>query len=44
MEKIVSGMEIVEGIREHYELAMLPRETGSTAKSYRFAEGEGKSV
>jgi cyclic pyranopterin phosphate synthase len=42
MEKVVSGSEIVERIREHYELMPVPRESGSTAKVYRFADGVGE--
>ena len=42
MERVVSGREIIERIREHYELVMLPRESGSTAKIYRFADGVGE--
>jgi cyclic pyranopterin phosphate synthase len=42
MEKVVSGNEIVERIREHYDLVMLPREGGSTAKIYRYADGLGE--
>jgi len=42
MEKVVSGKEIVEKIRERHELVKLPRETGSTAEIYRFADGPGE--
>jgi len=42
IEKVVSANEIVEKIRERYELVGVPRETGSTAKIYRFAEGPGE--
>jgi cyclic pyranopterin phosphate synthase len=42
MEKVVSGREIIEKIREHYELEPVPRETGSTAKTYRFEDGAGE--
>jgi cyclic pyranopterin phosphate synthase len=42
MEKVVSGKEIIERIRDNYGLIPLPRETGSTARVYRFAEGTGQ--
>ena len=42
MKKVVSGREIIERIRECYELVALPRENGSTAKIYKFANGTGK--
>jgi cyclic pyranopterin phosphate synthase len=42
MEKVVSGKEIVSRLQDHYELAMEPRESGSTAQIYRFADGKGK--
>ncbi len=42
MEKVVSGREIIEKIREQYELAAVPRESGSTAKIYRFEDGVGE--
>ena len=42
MEKVVSGKEIVSRLREHYELEMERRESGSTAQIYRFADGKGK--
>lgn len=42
MEKVVSGSEILERIREQYELVAVPRESGSTAKVYRFADGVGE--
>jgi len=41
-ERLVSGREIIEQIRKRYELITLPREPGSTAKSYRFTKGEGE--
>ncbi len=41
-EKVVSGREIIERIREHYEIIPLPREKGSTANLYRFAKGPGQ--
>jgi cyclic pyranopterin phosphate synthase len=42
MEKVMSGNEIIQRIRERYELLLVPRENGSTAKIYRFAEGAGE--
>jgi cyclic pyranopterin phosphate synthase len=42
MEKVVSGKEIVERIREHYELVLIPHESGSTANVYQFADGVGQ--
>ncbi len=42
MEKVVSGKEIVERIRESHDLVPLPRESGSTAKIYKFANGDGE--
>jgi cyclic pyranopterin phosphate synthase len=42
IEKVVSGKEIVERIREHYELIPVPRQNGSTAKIYRFEDGVGE--
>ncbi len=42
MEKVVSGREIIQSIQEHYELEPVPRETGSTAKIYRFEDGPGE--
>lgn len=42
MEKVVSAKEIVEKIRERYDLVAVPREAGSTAKVYRFADGPGE--
>ena len=41
-EKVVSGKEIVERIREHYDLILLPHTIGSTAKIFQFAEGRGE--
>jgi cyclic pyranopterin phosphate synthase len=41
-EKVVSGKEIISIIRERYELTPIPRERGSTAKIFRFADGAGK--
>ena len=41
-EKVVSGKEIISIIRERYELTPIPRESGSTAKVFRFADGVGK--
>ncbi|MGO9643136.1 MAG: GTP 3',8-cyclase MoaA [Candidatus Bathyarchaeia archaeon] len=42
MEKVVSGKEIVERIRERYELIPESRERASTARLYKFADGEGR--
>jgi len=42
MDKVVSGKEIVDTIRENYELTPIPRENGSTAKVYGFADGVGR--
>jgi cyclic pyranopterin phosphate synthase len=42
MEKVVSGREIIARISERYKLVALPRETGSTAKIYKFANGPGE--
>ena len=42
MEKVVSGSEIIEKIRQQYELVPVPRESGSTAKVYRFEDGVGE--
>lgn len=39
MEKVVSGNEILQKIRERYDLIPLPHESGSTAKNFRFADG-----
>lgn len=39
MDKVVSGKETIEEIRKAYALVELPREHGSTAKIYRFANG-----
>ncbi len=42
MEKVFSGKEIVSKLREHYELKLMPRETGSTAQIYKMANGLGR--
>jgi cyclic pyranopterin phosphate synthase len=42
MEKVVSGKEIIQTIQEQYQLEPVPRETGSTAKIYRFKDGQGQ--
>jgi cyclic pyranopterin phosphate synthase len=42
MEKVVSGDEILQKIRERYSLIPLPHENGSTAKNYKFADGAGQ--
>ena len=41
---VVSGREIVEKISREYRLIELPREKGSTAKAYRFADGSDGEV
>jgi cyclic pyranopterin phosphate synthase len=41
-EKVVSGREILERVRERYDLISVPRSTGSTAKTYRFMDGPGE--
>ena len=41
-EKVVSGKQILETIREHYGLIPVPRTKGSTAKIFRFADGLGE--
>jgi cyclic pyranopterin phosphate synthase len=41
-EKVVSGKEILERIRESYDLIPAPRPSGSTAKTYRFVDGVGE--
>ncbi len=41
---VVSGREIIETIEKHYRLVQLPREAGSTAKVYRFADGSKGEV
>src|SRR5208337_5569606 len=42
MEKVVSGKEIIQTIQRQYELEPVTRETGSTAKIYRFKDGQGE--
>jgi len=42
MEKVVGGKEILERLEERYELVAVPRERGSTAGIYQFADGEGQ--
>ena len=42
MEKVVSGDEILQKIRERYSLIPLPHENGNTAKNYKFADGAGQ--
>jgi len=41
-EKVVSGKEIIERIRERFELIPIPRANGSTAKIFQFAGGRGE--
>jgi len=40
--KVVGGDEILKRIEERHELIELPREAGSTAKNFRFANGKGQ--
>jgi len=42
MEKVFSGKEIVERIRERYKLLPVSRENGSTAKNFKFADSAGE--
>ena len=42
MDKVVSGKEIVEMIRERFELVPAPRPAGSTAQLYDFEDGKGQ--
>jgi cyclic pyranopterin phosphate synthase len=42
MEKVVSGKEILERIRERYDLIPVPSMAGSTAKIFKFADGVGE--
>jgi cyclic pyranopterin phosphate synthase len=42
MDKVVSGKEIVDKIRERYDLIPAPRPAGSTAQLYKFEEGNGE--
>ncbi|MGA3404384.1 MAG: GTP 3',8-cyclase MoaA [Candidatus Bathyarchaeia archaeon] len=42
MEKVVSGKEIVNRVRERYELELMPRESGSTSQVYKITEGGGR--
>lgn len=42
MEKVVSGSEILERLRERYALKIDTREVGSTAQTYSLVEGQGK--
>jgi cyclic pyranopterin phosphate synthase len=42
MEKVFSGREIIERIRERYEITPLARENGSTAKTFKFENGPGQ--
>jgi len=41
-EKVFSGREIIERIRESYELQPMPREPGSTSTLFEFSDGQGK--
>jgi len=42
MDKVVSGKEIVDRIRERYDLVPVPRPAGSTAQLYKFQDGNGE--
>ena len=42
MEKVVSGKEIIQTIQKQHQLEPVTRETGSTAKIYRFKDGQGE--
>jgi len=42
MDKVVSGREIVDKIRERYELVSVPRPAGSTAQLYKLEDGNGE--
>jgi len=42
MGKVVSGKEIVDRIRESYDLVSVARPVGSTAQLYKFRDGEGE--
>lgn len=42
IDKVFSGKEIVSKLREHYQLELMPRESGSTAKIYKIADGVGR--
>jgi len=42
MEKVFSGKEIVSKLTEQFDLELLPRESGSTAKIYKIAGGMGR--
>jgi cyclic pyranopterin phosphate synthase len=42
MDKVMSGNEILEKVRACYKVSEIPREAGSTAKVYRFADGGGE--
>jgi cyclic pyranopterin phosphate synthase len=41
-EKVFSGKEILSRLREHYDLELIPRESGSTAQVYERADGAGR--
>jgi cyclic pyranopterin phosphate synthase len=41
-DRVVSGDEIISKIRKKYRLIPLPRERSSTAKVYRFLDGQGE--
>ena len=41
-EKVFSGKEIVDKLREHYNLEPIARESGSTAQLYKMTDGVGR--
>jgi cyclic pyranopterin phosphate synthase len=41
-EKVIGGKEILKRLEKHYELIAIPRERGSAANLYRFADCEGQ--
>lgn len=41
-EKVFSGREMIERIKEFYELEPIPREPGSTAMAFRFRDSQGQ--
>jgi cyclic pyranopterin phosphate synthase len=42
MDRVVSGEEVIMKIRERYSLLPFPRELSSTARIYKFTEGQGE--
>ncbi len=41
-DQVLTGSEIRERIEEHWPLIAEPREPGATARTYRFADGQGR--